>query len=87
MAAVADEARDLARPGPTRWPFSVTVAMPALNEAHVVAEVIQSVRVHCPEAEILVVADGSTDGTPEVAEAAGARVVRHPYNMGNGAAI
>ncbi len=87
MAAVADEARDLARLGPTRWPFSVTVAMPALNEAHVVAEVIQSVRVHCPEAEILVVADGSTDGTPEVAEAAGARVVRHPYNMGNGAAI
>jgi len=70
-----------------RWPFSVTVALPAFNEATSIGQVIQDVRAACPEAEILVVADGSQDGTPEVAEAAGARVLRQPYNMGVGAAI
>ncbi len=37
--------------------------------------------------EILVVDDGSVDGTREAAEAAGARVIRHPYNKGNGASV
>ena len=87
MTDVVDEVRDLAHSDAARWPFSVTVAMPALNEVHSVAEVIRSAQYHCPGAEILVVADGSTDGTPEAAEAAGARVVPHPYNKGNGAAI
>ena len=72
---------------PTRWPFSVTVVLPARNEIQAIGEVLQRVRDVCPEAEILVVADGSTDGTPEAAEAAGARVIRHPYNMGVVAAI
>lgn len=39
------------------------------------------------EVEVLVVDDGSADGTGDVAEAAGARVIRHPYNKGNGAAV
>lgn len=69
------------------WPFSVTVALPAFNEARSIGQVICDVRAACPQAEILVVADGSTDGTPEIAEAAGARVLRHPYNKGVGAAI
>ena len=40
-----------------------------------------------PAAEMLVVDDGSTDDTADEARAAGARVLRHPYNKGNGAAV
>ena len=40
-----------------------------------------------PELEIIVIDDGSTDGTGDAARAAGAIVYRHPYNIGNGAAI
>src|SRR5215212_9969310 len=69
------------------WPFTVTVAMPAFHEVHVIGDVIRGVRAVCPDAEILVVSDGATDGTAEAAERAGARVVRHPYNIGNGAAV
>jgi glycosyltransferase involved in cell wall biosynthesis len=73
---------------PTRqWPFSVTIAMPAFNEAHGIARVVAAVRAEVPDAEILVVDDASGDDTAAVAEAAGARVVRHPYNKGNGASI
>ena len=69
------------------WPFTLTVALPAFNESHVIADVIGSIREVCPDAEVLVVDDASTDGTKDVAEIAGARVVSHPYNKGNGAAI
>lgn len=70
-----------------RWPFSVTIAMPAFNEGHGIAQVIAAVQAEVPEAEVLVVDDASSDDTASAAEAAGARVVRHPYNKGNGAAI
>ena len=40
-----------------------------------------------PWREVIVVDDGSRDGTAEAARAAGARVIRHPYNKGNGAAV
>lgn len=72
---------------PRRWPFTVTIAMPAYNEGHSIAHVIEAVRAAVPDAEILVVDDCSTDDTAAQAEAAGARVIRHPYNKGNGAAV
>lgn len=70
-----------------RYPFTVTVVIPAYNEAHGIAAVVARVREALPEAEILVVDDASADGTAEAALAAGARVERHPANRGNGAAV
>jgi len=58
-----------------------------MNEAESIGEVVASLRSHAAWHEILVVDDGSQDGTGERAAAAGARVVRHPYNKGNGAAV
>jgi glycosyltransferase involved in cell wall biosynthesis len=72
---------------PAPQPVSLSIVIPAYNEATTIVGVIERVREAVPDAEILVVADGSTDGTPELAERAGARVVRQPYNMGVGAAI
>ena len=65
----------------------VSVVVPAFNEAAVIGEVVRGVAGVLAEAEILVVDDGSSDGTAAAAAAAGARVVRHPYNKGNGAAV
>lgn len=68
----------------------VSVILPAYNEGPVIARVIDGIRAVAPADgswEILVVDDGSDDGTGDIAEAAGARVVRHPYNKGNGAAV
>jgi glycosyltransferase involved in cell wall biosynthesis len=49
--------------------------------------VVRSLREHAPEFDVVVVDDGSTDGTGEVAEAAGAHVLRHPFNLGIGGAV
>jgi glycosyltransferase involved in cell wall biosynthesis len=65
----------------------VTVVIPAFNEETTIAEVIRGVRVNVPEAEVLVIDDGSTDFTAQRAEEAGARVIAHPLNKGNGAAL
>jgi len=65
----------------------VTVVIPAFNEEKSVAGVIAGVRREAPEAVILVVDDGSTDGTADAARAAGAEVISHPLNKGNGAAV
>ncbi len=51
------------------------------------AGVVSALRAHAGWHEVIVIDDGSTDTTGREAEAAGARVVRHPYNKGNGAAI
>ena len=67
---------------------TVSVILPAYNEGEVIASVVQSlVAVADPEWEIIVVDDGSSDDTAARAEADGVRVLRHPYNKGNGAAV
>ena len=68
-------------------PSSVSIVIPAYNESDAIAEVIGVLRAAAAWREIIVVDDGSTDGTGERACAAGATVVRHPYNIGNGAAV
>lgn len=66
----------------------VTVVIPVHNEAMNVAALVAKTRaVLGPAAEILVVDDGSDDDSGRIAKDAGATVIRHPYRMGNGAAI
>jgi len=61
--------------------------IPAFDEEAAIGDVVARVRAAADWLEVLVVDDGSTDATAARAEAAGARVVRHPYNKGNGAAV
>lgn len=68
-------------------PATVSVVIPAYNEEQAIAEVVGEVRRQQDWLEVLVVDDGSSDATAARAEAAGARVIRHPYNKGNGAAV
>jgi glycosyltransferase involved in cell wall biosynthesis len=63
------------------------VFIPAWNEEDSVAAVIAGVRERLPEADVLVVDDGSVDGTAEAARGAGAVVASLPFNQGLGAAL
>lgn len=66
---------------------SVSVVIPAYNEAQVIESVVHALVAAGAWREIIVVDDGSQDDTGARAAAAGAIVVRHPYNKGNGAAV
>jgi glycosyltransferase involved in cell wall biosynthesis len=68
-------------------PSAVSIVVPAFNEEHAIGTLISDLRAAAAWHEIVVVDDGSTDATAERAAQAGARVVRHPYNKGNGAAV
>ena len=67
--------------------YTLSVIIPAFNEGDSVDRVIGKIRELRPQAEIIVVDDGSKDNTSDTARRAGARVIRHPYNKGNGAAV
>ena len=63
------------------------LVIPALNEAASIAQVVRNARQRLPDADLLVINDGSGDDTAAVARAAGAMVVTLPFNMGIGAAV
>jgi glycosyltransferase involved in cell wall biosynthesis len=65
----------------------LSIVLPAKNEQDGLATFLPRLRAQFPQAEVIVVDDGSTDATARVAADAGARVVGSPYSMGNGAAI
>jgi glycosyltransferase involved in cell wall biosynthesis len=65
--------------------FDTWVVIPLYNEEEVIAEVVRDVRAVFPQ--VVCVDDGSADGSAAAAEAAGAAVVRHPVNLGQGAAL
>ena len=68
-------------------PASTSIVIPAYNEAASVDSLVRELAAAGSWHEIIVVDDGSTDDTAERARTAGAKVVRHPYNKGNGAAV
>jgi len=65
----------------------ISVILPAKNEAEGLRRTLPALKACLPEAEVIVVDDGSTDDTGAVATSHGARVLASPYAMGNGAAI
>jgi glycosyltransferase involved in cell wall biosynthesis len=66
---------------------SKLAVVPAYNEQENISRVIDSLHRHAPEFDVLVVDDGSSDNTGDVARAAGATVARHPFNLGIGGAV
>jgi len=66
----------------------ISIVIPVFNEAENFPGLVGKIRaLALSNMEIIVVDDGSTDGSAEIALKAGANVIRHPYNIGNGAAI
>jgi len=61
--------------------------VPAFNEERNIGRVLDELRAFDAELEVVVVSDGSTDRTGEVAEARGAHVIRLPFNLGIGGAV
>jgi glycosyltransferase involved in cell wall biosynthesis len=68
-------------------PAVITIVIPALDEQDAIGGAVRALRASAAWREILVIDDGSTDATGNRAGEAGARVLRHPYTKGNGAAV
>lgn len=66
---------------------NLSIILPCYNEAESLKKFLTHLVATYPNAEIIVVDDASQDDSANIAEACGAKVVRHAYNMGNGAAI
>ncbi|MFI0447840.1 glycosyltransferase family 2 protein [Actinomadura sp. 6N118] len=67
--------------------MSTLVVVPALNEELAIAGVLRELALYCPDADVLVIDDGSADGTAATATALGVPVVRLPFNLGVGGAM
>ena len=65
----------------------LSIILPAKNEAPALAALLPRLRTAHPEAEIIVVDDGSTDDTRGICKSSGVECLSSPYSMGNGAAI
>lgn len=65
----------------------LSIILPAKNEGAALKDLLPRLRLAQPEAEIIVVDDGSTDDTRNICAAAGVSCLSSPYSMGNGAAI
>lgn len=66
---------------------SLSIILPAKNESAALARLLPEIRAIYPDAEIIVVDDGSEDDTPAICETNQVTIISHPYGMGNGAAI
>jgi glycosyltransferase involved in cell wall biosynthesis len=66
---------------------SYLAVVPAYNESATVGRVVRAINEHEPNFDVLVVDDGSTDATCEAARNVGAKVLRHPFNLGIGGAV
>jgi glycosyltransferase involved in cell wall biosynthesis len=68
--------------------YEISIVIPVFNEAASLASLLAEIHeLKLSRAETIVVDDGSTDNSAEIALNAGASVIRHPYNIGNGAAV
>ena len=66
----------------------ISIIIPVYNEAGKLQELLSHIQaLRLANSEIIVIDDGSTDGSADAAMNGGANVIRHPYNIGNGAAI
>ncbi|MCC5860114.1 MAG: glycosyltransferase family 2 protein [Ectothiorhodospiraceae bacterium] len=66
---------------------TLSIVLPCKNEEQGLSQLLPTLCRQFPDAEIIVVDDGSTDHSVKIAEQAGVRVISHPYSLGNGAAI
>lgn len=66
---------------------ALSIIIPALNEAAALRTLLPELRASFPDAEIIVVDDGSTDDTSQIGSSEGCKLVKNPYRLGNGGAV